>query len=254
MNRLFCRIILPLLLVAGSFFDAKSQTDSLIEVSGYLRDDQSLPIPISVIVVSGSNKGIFGNSDGSFSIQCKRQDTLLFTSFGFLTRTIALADSIWDVSKPITIFLDRRIYRYSTVQIFGQRDLSKIQDDIRKLGYDEKDYRLSGINALESPITFLYQQFSKTERSKRLVAEMENEDKKRELLKELFRIYIDYDIIQLDNKEFDAFIDYINISDEFLKSISQYDFILFVKERFQDYRIYIRRQQLEELDYQYDQD
>jgi hypothetical protein len=83
---------------------------------------------------------------------------------------------------------------------------------------------------------------------------MENEDKKRELLKELFRIYIDYDIIQLDNKEFDAFIDYINISDEFLKSISQYDFILFVKERFQDYRIYIRRQQLEELDYQYDQD
>jgi hypothetical protein len=254
MNRLFHRAVFYHAFFFLSILKMDGQSDSLVQISGSLRDEQNLPIPISVIVVSGSNKGIFGNSDGSFSLQCKPLDTLLFSSFGFHTRSIALADSIWDISKPMTIYLDRRVYKLSTVQIFGQRDLSKIQEDIRKLGYDEKDYRLSGINALESPITFLYQQWSRTERSKRLVAQMENEDKKRELLKELFRIYIDYDIIQLGDKEFDAFIDYINISDDFLKSISQYDFILFVKERFQDYRIYIRRQQLEELDYQYDQD
>jgi hypothetical protein len=254
MNRLIDRALLLLSVFLISISESSGQTDTLVQISGNLRDEQNLPIPISVIVVAGSSKGIFGNSDGSFSMQCKPQDTLLFSSFGFHTRTIALQDSIWDITKPMTIYLDRRVYKLSTVQIFGQRDLSKIQEDIRKLGYDEKDYRLSGINALESPITFMYQQWSRTERSKRLVAQMENEDKKRELLKELFKIYIDYDIIQLGDKEFDAFIDYINISDEFLKSISQYDFILFVKERFQDYRIYIRRQQLEELDYQYDQD
>jgi hypothetical protein len=85
------------------------------------------------------------------------------------------------------------------------------------LGYDERDYMLSGINAVQSPITFLYQQFSRKEQSKRQVAYMENEDRKRELLKELFRLYVDYDIISLSDEQFDDFITYLNVSDEFLK-------------------------------------
>ena len=68
-----------------------------------------------------------------------------------------------------------------------------------------KDYRVSSIDAFQSPITFLYQQFSKVERSKRLVAELENNDKRRELLQELFVKYVDYDIIQLESEEFKDF-------------------------------------------------
>ena len=67
-------------------------------------------------------------------------------------------------------------------QLLPQRTLQEIQADIAKLGYNEKDYRETGINALESPITFLYESFSRRERSKRLVAQLENDDKKRELL------------------------------------------------------------------------
>jgi len=250
----FAKLNFVLPFLCGFSLCASAQSDTLVKVSGFLKDEMDFPIPISVIINVRDQKGFFGNTDGSFHISCKSNDTLSFSSFGYMTRTIKLADSIWDVAKPITIYLERRNYRLSTVQIFGQRDLQKIQEDISKLGYKKEDYVLSGIDALNSPITFLYQQFSKTEQSKRAVAEMENEDNKRELLKELFRIYIDYDIIELDDEEFDNFINFINVSDQFMKSSTQYDFILFVKERFQDYRIYIRRKQLNVKDYNYDQE
>lgn len=188
-------------------------------------------------------------------MECFKSDTLTITSLGFYSREITFHDSVYKSEYSLVIYLDVRTYRTGTVEIFAPRDLEKIQEDINKLGYTEKDYMLSGLNAVQSPITFLYQQFSKKEQSRRLVAEMENEDKKRDLLRELFQHYIDYNIIELSDDEFDDFIDYINVSDDFLKSSSQYDFLIYVRDRFRDYRIYHRQpKKMQEDDYNYDRD
>jgi hypothetical protein len=114
---------------------------------------------------------------------------------------------------------------------------------------------ICGLNALASPITFLYQQFSKREESKRELARLQNEDKKRELLKDLFHHYVDYDIIQLTNDQFDEFIDFLNVSDEFMKTSSQYDFLIFVRDRFKDFKIANRKRiQFSNDDYDFDKD
>lgn len=226
-----------------------------ITVNGFARDEMDQRISNLFVINKSEDTGIFGNPDGSFSISCDFNDTLHFGAVGFDPRTVSFKDSIVKQSYQITIYLERKVQRLAAVEIFAPRNLKQIQKDINELGYDEHDYMESGINALESPITFLYQQFSRTERSKRLVAQMENEDRKRELLKELFHHYIDYDIINLETKEFDEFVDYINVSDEFMKSCSQYDFLLYVKERYGDYKIWKRKQGLkEEEDYLYDKD
>jgi len=119
--------------------------------------------------------------------------------------------------------------------------LEEIKQDIDKLGYDEKDYRVSGVNALEHPITFLYQMFSKRERSYRKVIELENEVRRRDLLKELFQKYVDYDIIALDDDDFDDFIDYCSISDAVMQNSTQSEFIEMIKTRFKGYQVYIKR-------------
>jgi hypothetical protein len=123
------------------------------------------------------------------------------------------------------------------VEIFTKRDLEAIQKDIETLGYDKEDYMLSGVDAVSSPITALYQAFSRRERNKRMVAEMRNNDRRRDLLKELFRKYVDNDIIQLNSVEFDDFVDFCGVSDAFLKNSSQYDFIMYVKKRFEVFRM-----------------
>ncbi len=121
------------------------------------------------------------------------------------------------------------------VAVLPERTLKEIQADIDKLGYDEKDYRTAGVNALQSPITFLYQEFSRRERSKRMVAELRNEDAKRALLRELLYKYVEYDIINLSNDSFDDFIDFCAVPDEVIKGLSQYDFLMYVKKKYELY-------------------
>ena len=237
---------------------AGAQTDidsTRITIEGMLLDEMGQPISNAIIINRTTKKGAFGRPDGTFTVNCMRKDTLAITSLGFQTRLITYRDSIERDSFRLRLFLETRNYFFSEVEVFAPRDLEQIQADINKLGYDERDYMLSGINAVQSPITFLYQQFSKKEQSKRQVAYMENEDRKRELLKELFRLYVDYQIISLTDEQFDDFITYLNVSDEFLIKSSQYDFLIFVKDRFRDYKIHVRQNtHMQSTDFDYDKD
>jgi hypothetical protein len=156
-----------------------------------------------------------------------------------------------EVYRP-TIFLDDRTYMLPVVEFISQRDLEAIEEDLLGLGFDENQFKKGN---LMSPITLLYEQFSKRERSKLAVARMEYEDRKRDLLKELFHLYVDYDIIELTNEEFDAFIDFMHVSDEFIRQSTQYEFLIFVKEEFQQYKIWKRgRKEWKEDDFNYDKD
>lgn len=235
---------------------AQNESDTAkIIIEGMLLDENGQPISNAIIINRSTKKGAFGRPDGSFLIECLRKDTLAVTSLGFQTRLISYRDSLDRDTFRLRLFLDTRSFMLAEVEVFAPRDLEQIQEDINKLGYDERDYMLSGINAVQSPITFLYQQFSKKEQSKRQVAYLENEDRKRELLKELFRLYVDYDIISLTDEQFDDFITYLNVSDEFLINSSQYDFLIFVKDRFRDYKIHLRQNtRLQSTDFDYDKD
>lgn len=248
-------ILLTVYFISQRAFAQADTTGNQIQVTCFVRDENDQPLSNVIIINKRTRSGSFGNSDGSFSISCLKSDTLKITSLGFHSREISFRDSTSKEEYRFKMFLETRVYRTATVEVFAPRDLEKIQNDISKLGYDESDYMISGLNAAKSPITFLYQQFSKKERSKRLVAQLENEDLKRDLLKELFHHYVDYHIIELTDDEFDDFIDYLNVSDDFMISSSQYDFLIYVRDRFKDYKVYQRqRKTLKEDDYNYDKD
>ena len=91
------------------------------------------------------------------------------------------------------------------------------------------------MNALQSPITALYQEFSRRERSKRLVAELVNEDKKRAILQELLKKYVEYDIINLNPEAFDDFIEFCSVPDDVIKGLTQYEFLVYIKRKYELY-------------------
>ncbi len=248
-------LLLVFFVVLSVQLEAQIRDTTSISVQGELRDEMDQPIPNAIIINRTTKMGSFGKPNGTFEVKCQRGDTLAITSLGFQTRYVTYIDSIFSSEFKLKLYLDTRTYMMSEVEVFAPRDLEQIQADIQKLGYNEKDYMISGINAVQSPITFLYQQFSKKEQSKRKVAYLENEDRKRDLLKELFRLYVDYEIIALNDEQFDDFINYLNVSDEFLIQSSQYDFLVYVKDRFRDYKIYLRQNQLmKPADFDYDKD
>lgn len=194
-------------------------------------------IPNLMVVNKRTQQGYFGYNTGFFEINILKNDTLLIAATGFTTLKISFRDSADKGTFDVRIPLHQLTVQLKPVEIFSRRDLEEIQKDIEKLGYDPKDDMPEGIDMISSPITALYMAFSKRERSKRLVAEMRNNDKRRELLKELFRKYADHDIIRLTDEEFDNFIDFCNVSEAFLKNSTQYEFIMFVKKRYELYRM-----------------
>jgi hypothetical protein len=225
-------------------FQAKSSQDSLmITVSGHAYDfkNPGKRLDDLMIINLRTSHGNFGLADGTFKLEISKTDTILIASSGYEFYRLCFNDSVSKNEYVVNIPLVRLSVHLREVKVFSSRDLQSIYSDINKLGYNKKDYEISGIDALSSPITFLYQEFSKLERLKRHNAERINEDKKKELLRQLLANYVAHDIINLDDMEFDDFIDFCNVPESYMKSATQYDFCIFVKRKFDVYAMMKKR-------------
>lgn len=230
---------------------AQVDTCATLHVTGTVTDVHGAIIPAAMVVNRrGEGRGFFVNHLGEFALQACPGDALSIGAVGFQTleRVLPLNRD----SLDLRVQLQRLHFDLRTAEVVAPRDLREIIREIETLGYDEKDYRVSSVDAMQSPITFLYQMLSREERSRRAVAEMENRDRRHSLLRELFAKYVDYDIIHLADTDFQAFIEFSDPGDELLKSWSQYEFILYIKQRFERFQGMPVR--LDESDYQYQLD
>ncbi len=226
-----------MLLLAGTDACAQSDSSAAIVVNGVVLDaENGLPVPNLMVVNARTQQGFFGDNGGEYRIVVKDGDRLIFAATGYTTISRTVSDPASAGSIELDVRMQKLSVQLKEVEVFTKRDLQEIYEDIEELGFEEKDYMISGVDAISSPITYLYQQFSRKERNKRMVAEMRNNDRRRDLLKELFRKYVDEDIINLEEEEFDSFIDFSRVSDEFLQKSTQYEFIMYIKKRYEVYQ------------------
>lgn len=216
-----------------------SQNDTdRVRLIGQVYDPYLSDLSYSVMVVNKSTgRGTYGETDGGFNITFNKKDTILISTRGYKLIKLCFADSAYKKVRNMRIKLDLLKYNLKPVTVFAPRDLDEIKADIDQLGYDRKDYLLSPVNAAESPITFLYQNLSRKVQKTLEAYEYANEMKRRELLKELFSKYVQHEIIMLEDHQFDRFIDFCDVSDAQLKTLSQYDFIMYIKERYRIFSI-----------------
>lgn len=223
--------VLGLLLILFHFTQAQ---ESKVVVKGQVYGINQTTDLLTLFVVSQEYQtGNFGNPDGTYEIKVNRNDTILIGSIGYFTSKVCVQDSILKDTIYVDVQLKQLQYYLQEVTVLAPREMRRIYEDIEKLGYDPKDDRLSGfVDPLSSPITALYEMYSRHARQERLAKKLINDARRRDLLKELLAKYVDYNIIDLDNDQFDDFIEYLDVTDDFLKNSSQYDFIIFVKKKY----------------------
>jgi len=230
--------IFSIFILLFAFHIAAAQVDTnLIHINGRVYDPYTTKPDLNnfMIVDLQSQHGFYGKADGSFSIDMNRNDTLVVAVIGYEFIKYCFRDSVPKLRYDVLVRLKKKEVQLPEVRIIAPRDLEAIERDIQKLGYNKKDYEISGINALESPITFLYEEFSRYERLRRRNAQIVNNEKRRNLLKELLGRYVADEIINLNNDEFEHFIDFCNVNELFMKTASQYDFMVFIKRKFELY-------------------
>ncbi|CAN5678762.1 hypothetical protein BH11BAC1_BH11BAC1_11560 [soil metagenome] len=226
---------LPFCILSFAFLSSYAQTDTnLIYINGRVYDPLTTKPDLNnfMIVDMETQHGFYGKADGSFSIDINKNDTLVIAVIGYDFVKYCFRDSVLKPRYDLLVRLKRKEVQLPEVHIIAPRDLEAIERDIQKLGYNKRDYEISGINALESPITFLYEEFSRFEQLRRRNAQIVNNEKRRNLLKELLSRYVADAIISLSNDEFEHFIDFCDVNESYMKTASQYDFMVYIKRKF----------------------
>jgi hypothetical protein len=218
-------------------YTAEVTAQERIIVKGKVTDaiDSRIAVPGCIIVNMRTQQGILAGEDGTFSIEIYKTDTLAFRTIGYQLRFISLRDSVVYPGKLLEVGIKRLSYQLDEVTIIPHRNLDSISKDISKLGYKASDYMLQDIDALSSPITYLYQAFSRKERSRREVAFMMNEDERKKLMKELLDYYVNAGFLPLRDRDYDEFISFCAISEAQLKTLTQYEMAVYIKKKYENF-------------------
>jgi len=224
-----------LIFLVGLSGIASSQPLWMINGKVYDKNNRGLPLPNVMIINKRTGHGEFADAEGKFTISALPTDSILFSTEGFHLKKIFLKDSLPQRQYNLEVPMQHLQYTLKEISVFATRNLSDIQKDIDKLG-KKSTYSTTGANVLESPITALYERFSKYGIQKRKVEEWEDEEARRDVLKDLFRLYVKHDIIDLNDVEFDAFIKYLAFSDDFIKNASQFELVMAIKKKYETFK------------------
>ncbi len=186
-----------------------------------------------MVINRTTGRGVFGQPNGSFSVYVMNGDNISISCKGYpVINVVAKADS--NCQHKVRFYIEGKMQEVAEVIVKPIKSLEQIKEERSALAMRETR-QVTGIEVLQSPITALYQAFSKKEKSKRTVAEWEHEDNKARIVQELLRTYVAYDIFELSEEEFEDFIAFLNINEDFLKTASELDLVTFIKDKFEHY-------------------
>lgn len=228
-----------LLLLTFSVFGFGQQpdyNDSLITIKGKVVDTSFAVGFYNIVVVDKSvGRGVFGQYNGAFEIQIKKGDRVAVSVVGYQTVYLSYADSSYQSVFRPTLYVQPLEYTSEAVVVKPLKTLEELQEEREKIAKREVP-KVTVTNAIQSPITALYMAFSKREKTKRMVAEMEYMDQQNDIVKEILRLYVHHDIITLHEDEFEEFVIFLNLNVNLLKYASDYELITYIKDKFDHFR------------------
>lgn len=223
--------------VVGMLYGQGAPGAIQISFTGTIFDsNDSLATPSPIVVNKRTGTGHAFLPGGTFSISGYKTDTFLVTSGGYNHAKFCFADSVYKAEYYVRVGLAMRSNELNPVTVFPVKDLKVIRQDRENLGVQPTRTTEGVTDAISSPITFLYERFSREGQSKALVAELENKDRMNSVLKDLFRAYNRAGVIDLPENDFDAFIAFLNMPESYLKSASDYELAVTIRARFEQFK------------------
>lgn len=222
-----------LFLILGS--SVYGQECSRVWLKGKAMDTLNPNSFLNLMVVNiATGQGVLGRADGSFAVYTNPNDSVVLSIKGYERVGFrVIPDS--SCQMEIAAFVERKVREIGEVVIKPLKTIQQIKEERENLVMREVK-TINGLEAVQSPITALYQRFSKTEQSKQLVAEMEFRDSQEAILQELLKLYVSYDIIRMEPVEFEDFVHFLNIDLDFLRTANDFELVAFIKEKYEHYR------------------
>lgn len=188
-----------------------------------------------MVVNKTTGKGVFGQADGSFGVYVSPKDSIIlsvkgYEKIGFRIQPDSLCQyaAFFDLSEKSIEIQEVVVKPLKTIQEIKEERATLAMRDTRTI---------TGVEAFQSPITALYERFSDKAQSKQRVEELKYQDRQVEILQDLLKLYVSYDVIALSREEFEDFIRFMAIDEHFLKTATDVELVAFIKAKFEHYTL-----------------
>lgn len=192
------------------------------------------PIPYASVRFVGTKKGLRADSNGFFTVVLAQKDTLRISSLGFHD-LLFVKDPTKQTSYYTTINMVSKIYELSAVQIMARRK-KDMNNPFLRWEYKAKFlpkywlfYEPTGEPppppSLMSPISYLYDRFSRRGKAARKLRDMVAEKAQRKWIAQRYSPQKVSEWTGLQGAELDEFMKFCSMPDYFVQSASEYEII-----------------------------
>lgn len=231
-------------------------------VAGYVFDDKtSEPLPYVNVYVKKTRIGTITDNDGYFLLSAHIKDTLTFSSLGYDNKYVVLNDTVSDNEKPLIVFMDTKIFELKSVDVIALRRYKQFEYELTNMQLPDDDYTYaqnnfpfrpkdidyysragaSGFGMVFHPISALYNMFSKEGKESQKLYELQQQDFLNKSIDDKLNIPLVMKITGLNHIETNTFIQWCNLSPEFILKMSEYELISYISYRYQEYLLYNKK-------------
>jgi hypothetical protein len=153
-----------IVLIACSFSAVKSQQ----LIKGFVvEDDSATVMPFVYIINKTTGNGTMSDNSGAFYLKTNASDTLIVSFVGYVKLKIPVGKLKANANGDVKVVMRKIIYNLNAVTVSAFKIKPYEREKMEKVIRDSK---IKPINALQSPITAAYMQFSKRGREQRKLA------------------------------------------------------------------------------------
>lgn len=174
-------------------------------IAGMVVDnDDSSPMAYVNIYVKHTRSGTITDTSGYFILFVNIGDTIVFSSLGYEKLHVVAHDTLGDIARPAYVEMKRMVYQLTSVDIIALRRYQQFKYEVINMKLPEDDYvramnnfpirpayldyytrqGASGFGLVLSPISALYEAFSKEGKERRKLAEIEEQDNFRAMVEQ----------------------------------------------------------------------
>ena len=229
-----------------------TSADTLVTIKGQLKNMVTgQPVPNAHIVNSNLGIGTTSDSLGFFSIYMNRNDSLRITVIGY-HETYFLLPGFWPSNHyENVIFIREKTYLIEAVSIHGLGSYQQFKQKVlnadppdppaeENIRYLERIITEEAVKYDKVRVGFNFSIKSKEERSQAKLDIMLEELRKKQIIEEKFNEKIIGELTGLTGARLADFMDYCNLSEEFILNSSEYAILETVKQIFKEYIQFIK--------------
>ena len=235
-----------------------SQSDSLVtNLKGtVIHNETKLPMGNVHVINASRVKGTVTSPSGTFEIEAKVNDTILFTFIGYENVKVKVTND-WIKQNPTKIYLSEKTYILDEVVVAKYNLTGYVEVDTKlipvaddsyrysisglKAGYEAGTYRPGAIakvlGSISNPADFLYNIFGKRPKEMKKLKEMKKDDTVRNLLATKFDRETLAALLEISKDDIPLILQNCNYSEYFIQTANDLQIMDAISACYEDYKI-----------------